>query len=355
MRPETEEGTVGALATLLTAVAGLTFLSGGAEDEGETPDRKGRIWKRDRRTAVLPEDRALPGLAAIRARGLAAAMPMLGLEGRPVELTVCRYATGRRVAIEVRSGDRHFAVKAYARPPEREVELYSALAGRSLGVRVPQLLAWDRDLGLMAIEWLDGPDGATLIKDAQGRRAGELAATWIRTAAALPVAIGDRVHIEPLLAKARKWATHVAATDPALDASASAVAERLAASRPPESPPRLVHGGFYERHVIACEGGLGLIDWESVGRGPAELDAAVFLSMVWRLGLRHEQYRAESDGALEAFLEGSAGLLNARALAWHRARILLNLAHKKARRPGDEGSALMRAYLVEAARVAAEA
>ena len=52
-------------------------------------------------TTELPDDAALPGLAAIRASGLAAAMPALGLDDRPVELTLRGYTPGSRATFEV--------------------------------------------------------------------------------------------------------------------------------------------------------------------------------------------------------------------------------------------------------------
>src|SRR3989441_12511843 len=69
-------------------------------------------------TSELPDDPALPGLAAIRAWGLAVAIPALGLGDRPVELTLRGYTPGSRATLEVRAGDRHFALKLYAEDPE---------------------------------------------------------------------------------------------------------------------------------------------------------------------------------------------------------------------------------------------
>jgi hypothetical protein len=317
-------------------------------------EKGAKLWARHRRSSVLPDDAALPGLAAIRARGVAEAMPMLGLDGRPVELTVCRYATGRRIALEVRSGDRHLAVKAYAEPPEQEVELYRALAGGTHGVQVPPLLGWDRELGLMAIGWVDGPDVTALIERGEGWRAGELAAVWVKSAPAQPVRFGRAIETGRLLAKAWKWAATLEAADHDLGAAASAVVERLSAAPPPDSLPRLVHGSFYDRHVIDVGEGVGLVDWESFGQGPAELDAGVFLSMVWRIGLRDASQQAESARAMAAFLEATRGLLDDRALAWHRARTLLDFAHKKTRRSADDRLVEARQFLVEAARLAAD-
>src|SRR5207237_715582 len=77
-------------------------------------------------------DRGRPALAPIRALGLAAAIPALGLDDRPVELTLRGYTPGLRATLEVRAGDRHFALKLYAEDPQPEAELYEALAAVGL-------------------------------------------------------------------------------------------------------------------------------------------------------------------------------------------------------------------------------
>src|SRR3989441_3688166 len=141
-------------------------------------------------TTELPDDPALPALAAIRALGLAAAIPALGLDDRPAELTLRGYTPGSRATFEVRAGDRHFALKLYAEDPEPEAELYEALAAVGLvgegPVRVPPLLARDRSLQVLAIGWLDGPTAQELLKGRRGGGAGELASCWLRRAAAVP-------------------------------------------------------------------------------------------------------------------------------------------------------------------------
>src|SRR5207253_1310374 len=65
----------------------------------------------------------------------------------------------------------------------------AGLAGDS-GARVPPLLAWDHDLRVLVIGWLEGPTTHQLIKQGQGRRAGGLAAQWVRRTASLPVKLG---------------------------------------------------------------------------------------------------------------------------------------------------------------------
>src|SRR5438045_9650151 len=96
----------------------------------------------------FPDDPALPALGAIRAMGLARAIPSLGLPDDPVELILRAYKPGARATFEARVGSRRFAVKAYASGASSEAALYDALhaaglAGQS-GARVAPLLAFER-------------------------------------------------------------------------------------------------------------------------------------------------------------------------------------------------------------------
>src|SRR2546423_183329 len=149
-----------------------------------------------RPTADLPHDPRLPGLMAIRESGLARAIPALGLpqEGGGVELVLCGYHPGARATLDARVGQRRFAVKTFADDPAPEAALYQALGAAGLasgsGARVPPLLAWDHDLRVLVIGWLEGPTTHELVKQGQGRRAGELAAQWVRRTASLPVKLG---------------------------------------------------------------------------------------------------------------------------------------------------------------------
>ncbi len=355
----------------------------------------------------IPDDPALPALAAIRTAGLAAAIPSLGLKDAPVELLLRGYTRGSRATFEARVGQRRFAVKAYADDPTREAELYDALAAAGLagtsGARVPPLLAWERDLRVLVIGWLEGPTANDLIKRGEGRRAGELAAQWLRGAAAAPIPLGPpftatdflrravqwtgglraadpvlgaaagvvagllaltepepRVHaahgrlatlVESARDRTRGWLASARASDPALRFAASALPPRPTLPRAKQSAPVLVHGTLYARHLLDTGDGPGVIDWQRFGQGPVELDAGTFLATVWRIGLRDESVAREAARAEEAFLAGTAGLVNGHGLAWYRAAMLLRLANKQARR--KQGSlAHGHALLAEAVRQA---
>jgi aminoglycoside phosphotransferase (APT) family kinase protein len=309
-------------------------------------------------TAKLPDDPALPGIAAIRAKGVAGVLPGLGLEGCPVELLLCGYTPGTRATLQARAGERRVAIKAYAYDPAPEAELYRALAAAGLGgdsePRVPPLLAFDRDLQLLVIGWLEGPTAGELVKGGQGQRAGEMTARWLRRARSLAVKLGPPLGAARVLQRAIKCVSALAAADPALGIAAAALAGTLSQKQPNEGAPGLVHGAFYARHVLDLGDGPGVIDWECFGQGPVELDAGMFLATIWRLRLLRDPPAAEVSRAEEAFLAGTAGLLDGRALAWHRAAALLRLSQKRLPTHRRDRHWLVRAQtlLGEAARLA---
>src|SRR5438046_3883658 len=193
-------------------------------------------------TADLPDAAALPGIVAMRALGvtralgLARALFASGLEDAPVAMHLVGYSPGERATLEVRVGQRRLAVKAYAEDPTPEAILYQALAAAGLsgdsGVRVPPLLAWDRDLRVLVIGWLEGPTAHELVKQGRGQRAGELVAQWLRRAASLPVRLGPPLDAARTLNRAREWVSLLREADPTLGDAAT----RLAASLAPVQP-----------------------------------------------------------------------------------------------------------------------
>jgi Phosphotransferase enzyme family len=285
-----------------------------------------------RLTKTLPDDPALPALAAIHTVGLAGAIPALGLGDTPVELALYGYTPGDRATLKARAGDRRFAVKAYAKDPASEAALYEALGAAGLagdtGVRVPPLLAWERDLRVLVLGWLKGPTAQQLFMGGQGARAGELAARWIERAATLRVNLGPPLDGACMMLKAGRWVEQLRAADPGLGTAATDLFEMLARTQPQEGTRHLVHGTLYARHIFDLGDGPGVIDWQRFGQGPLELDAGMFLATITRLALGYKRLTGEGARAEETFRTGTRGVLDEHALAWHRAAALLRLACK---------------------------
>lgn len=321
-------------------------------------------------TAELPDDPTLRGLAAIRADGLAVAIPSLqGIVG-PVHTRLRGYTAGERATLEVVAASHHVAVTSYAEDPAQEAALYEALgvadAAHDPGVRVPPLVAWHRDLRVLVLGWLEGPSTSQLIKERQGARAGQLAARWFRHVAALRIRIGPWRSAAHALGKASEGIAHFGAAHLGLGAAAMALAGNLARTQPEDGVPHLVHGTLYERHILDLGDGPGVIDWQRFGRGSLELDAGTFLATLSRIALRQPQLAGEVATTEEAFRGGTGDLFDDRILTWYRAAALLRFAAKPVSQAGDarlrasgvldpRPLALFRArgLLDEAARVAA--
>jgi hypothetical protein len=311
-----------------------------------------------RSTPELPDDPALPGLVAIRARGLAAVLPALGLDGYSSDVLLRGYTPGSCATLEVQAGPRRLAVKAYAADPALEAGLYEALGSAELtggsGARVPSLLAWERDLRVLAVSWLEGPTAQELVRRGYGRRAGELAACWLRRARSLPVRLGPHLGAAVMLERVRGWVAALSAADPALGSSASALAEALSRTAPQDAAAGLVHGTLYTRHVIDLGDGPGVIDWQKFGQGRLELDAGMFLATLSRGGLMRERFAGEAAKAEEVLLAWTEDILEPRSLAWYQSAALLRLSQKRlpARPRNRDWFTRARALLGEAVRLA---
>ena len=278
----------------------------------------------------LPDDRALPALRTIRTSGLAAAMPDLRLGDGPVELRLLNYVPGSRATLDARVGNRRFAVKLYADDPAPEAEAYQRLADEGLaqdiGARVPRLLAWERDLRILAISWLEGPSASRLIREGQGARAGKLAASWLHSASRREGSLGPPRSSGHMLYRVGASVGAVSAADPVLGATAKVAARMLVRTQPEKETLQLVNGALYARHILDLGDGPGVIDWQQFGQGPIEVDAGMFLASVSRLALRRAASKDEATQATETFLSGIRGLSETTRLEWYWAAGLLHLA-----------------------------
>jgi hypothetical protein len=288
-----------------------------------------RLEQRAAKSRELPDDPELPALGEIRTRGLAETLPELGLREEPA-IQICNHHPGSRATLEVQTLNRRFAVKIYADDPAPEVEAYHLLAVNGLasdyGPRVPRILSWDRDRRMLALSWLEGPTVNRLVRDGKGRRAGELAAAWLRAASRLDGGIGPPRSGGYMLYRVGMAVIALTATDAGLGSNAMGTANILVRTQPEEGKRYLVHGTLYGRHIFDTGDGPGVIDWDKVGQGPLEMDAGMFLATISRTAWRHKDSADEAERALEALLEGTRGLVDPSSLEWYWAASLLRLS-----------------------------
>ena len=288
------------------------------------------------RTRVIPEDPSILALADLRAGGLSALLPSLDLGRVPVQLELCGYSPGSRATFDVQAGNRRFALKVYAKDPSQEVALYKALAEAGLagdsGPRVPKLLAWEPGLRTFAISWLDGYPVNELIKVGRGRRAGLLAAAWLRRLASRSPKLGPPVGASKVLARCVQSVERLRATDIALGTASEKVLSTLRSAEPENRRPCLVHGTLYARHILDLGNGPGIIDWQRFGQGPIELDAGMFCATVARSAFRNTGWAKPAAQAERAFLRRIRASVDGQAVAWYWAAALLQLASRGLKR-----------------------
>ena len=307
--------------------------------------------------AMLPDDPALPGLAAIRTLGISEALPGLELKDAPLTIALRAYTPGRRATLEVRAGARRLAIKAWARDPAAEVEVHQALSAELAGdqaVRVPPLAAWEPRRRLAAFGWLEGRSVDDLIDGGRGPRAGSVAAGWLRRSASLRVRLGDPMGVTRLMRKVRKWLVAIGLAGAALADPAEMLEYALERAKPKGQPHRLVNGSIHSHDMLDLGAATGLVDWRSFGLGPLELDAGLFLAAVHDLGLTGGAAALEVAQATQAFMNGTADLLDPRSLAWHEATGLLRIAYGRLAE-GEGAMVRIGALVGEAERLAHDA
>lgn len=283
--------------------------------------------------AAVPDDRQIAALRAVADKGLQDVLARAGLRSPIRRVEVCKYHPGRRCTLFVESASGRLLVKAYAKDHSRIVRLLERLEHEGLaGGRppcAPALVAHEPSLFLIVTEWFAAPSAQDVIARGAGRRAGELAAAWLRATSAAQIELGPECGAPDVLARAERegWVASIEAADPALGSEASVRMQALAARLPSESTRVLQHGSFRPSCIFDLGDGPGVIDWDSFRQGAPELDAATFLAGLSRLAAIRPELRAASEDAAESFRAGVAELLiDEEALAWHRAAALVKFA-----------------------------
>jgi hypothetical protein len=287
---------------------------------------------------ALPHDALLPALAAVEELGLARVLEQVGLPGVDAEPDLLKYHPGHRCIFSVQAPGRRVVVKAFSDDASPLAQIFQRLQAEGLASgrppTVPPLVAFSADLHLVANDWLQGPSARDLIAGGKGRRAGELAAEWLRCSAFLEIDAGvpDR---PGLLQVTEHLGGELAGAAPDLGEEANRLLDMLRDWLPPTRPPTLRHGTFYGAHVLDLGAGPGVIDWDSSTGGPLELDAGTLLGWVSRHTSGHPSLAADVAEAESALMEGIAGLVDEGALNWYRAATLVKFAARLALRQPD--------------------
>ena len=172
-------------------------------------------------------------------------------------------------------GEEGGARPAFLADPAREIAAYDLLPAE-LGA--PRRIGAVRD-GARAWLFLELVDGIPLWQ-AAGIDEWEAAARWLARLHATPVPRAPHLLAHDA-ALAHRWLARALAAAPEL--AAIAVAADAAIERLARLPRVLVHGELYPANVlVAADGRIRTVDWETLGTGPAALDLAALTSGAWR-------------------------------------------------------------------------
>jgi Phosphotransferase enzyme family len=284
--------------------------------------------------ATLPDDRDIPAFAhAAEDNGLDAVLARVRVRGDVTRVRIAKYHPGERCTLLVeRAGHEPVVVKCYSHDPTPEAELLEILRSRGLASgRAPTaapLIAHDPQLSVLVTGFLAGPSARDLVRNGAGKRAGKLAATWLRAAFEAGLEAGDHRGVDYALRHARSRARKIRQVDPALGRAAANVADALAANPPIETRAACLHGSLYLEHVLDCEDGPGIIDWDRFQRGPIEHDVGMFLATLSLLTAKSPELTPHTQAAAREMLAGTDELIDVRSLRWQRAAALLTLAKR---------------------------
>ncbi len=196
----------------------------------------------------------------------------------------------------VRNGERRAAVAQIASSvlANLSIETEAALldAAARAGVPVPELLAWDAELGAIVTSRVGGesiPRRVLRMVESRPELGAKLAADCGRALAAIHAMPDEKLDGLPDLADPLRYTQELAAGLSALDTPVPALRLGLSWLRrhPPESPTRacVVHGDFRNGNLLVTERGLAaVLDWELAHRGDAMEDLAWLCLRTWRFG-----------------------------------------------------------------------
>ncbi len=228
----------------------------------------------------FPYDPFLPGLApATDPDQIRGVLEQLGVTTQQVRLSTRAYRPGRRAVIEVVSPQARIFLKVLR--PSRIADLqrlHGAMAG---SVPVPHSLGWSEDLGLVAMQAMNGRTLRKALESGTKRLPG--AAQLRSLLESLPSDPGA----SPVTGTRRNAANHAAvlkAVTPELGSRIDAIVDAVAGE--PDEPTVAVHGDFHTSQVLVKGPEIvGLIDVDTVGVGYRSDDYGSILGHLATLSL----------------------------------------------------------------------
>jgi hypothetical protein len=202
---------------------------------------------------------------------------------------------------------------------------------------VPPVVGVHHEYRFYVMETIEAPNMRELLKRGASERAGALAAEWLHVTKDLAPNLGPAIGGRALVPLIGEWGTEANAPP--------GLADALARKAPECARPTLRHGRFSAYHVFDLGAGPAVLDWDTFGHGPIELDAANFLTRLERVSGR----RDEAATAARQFRTDIAPLVDDATLAWHEAALHVRGAAVLVRRRSENWEARARDLLGRAA------
>jgi hypothetical protein len=267
----------------------------------------------------------------MRSKGFARMLAEAGVTGALADIALTSHHRRIRCTFVATRQEGRIVVKGYgeSEDPAPLVEFLTLLGQSTAGpapVAVPEVVAYDSRLRLLVMRWLDGRSAEELIVQGSGTRAGELAASWLRTAASMRVELGALYGRASVIDDVRRSVRAIDEHDGELGRQARRLARIISADPPLESDPIVSNGSFRAEHVLDLGDRPAVIDWDGFRRAPAELEAGMFLAGLSFLTEERPETKDQAEAARARFRDGLNGVVDDHALAWYRAAALLRLA-----------------------------
>ena len=291
----------------------------------------------------FPDDEAMPSIATVLASARAA--------------TVVRYRPLRRCTIRVEQPDGARYAKVFpdvtgARIHADALHLQAMAVRGELGFDVAAPVRWDEETrtlwqhavpGVPAAPQLFGTDGA-----AMARRMGAAAASLVRSR----VRPTERFDASAQINRTRRYAAELTRRVPALGDEIDRLLDRLGRLPAGATPGlRPIHGAPHPHQWLVHEDRLGLVDFDRLALGDAEMDVATFLGELEtedELGAPLESLTGEF---LDAY-QSRAGRLDHHRLLWYRAHKRLAKALRSVRSLRVDGDARSARHVTRAIALA---
>jgi hypothetical protein len=305
----------------------------------------------------LPDDPAIPALAAIRDEGLAAVLAGAGIAGGRGPVAVLKHHTGDRCTFSAESVRGPVVVKATRAPVDAAIALHDGLARAGLASgsapTAAPVLGVDRTRRILVSARFDGPTGNDLIAAGDGERAGALAVAWLQAGWKAAVDVGEAREPVAVVEDVQGWTAAIAAHDPTLGDHAASVTRTLTQTPPDPAPAGLVHGSFYPAHLFDLGDGPGVIDWDTAHCGRPEHDVGMFLAVIRKSRLGREKAPRAAARAMATLLAAVDGAVEPAAVWWFEAAFVLKFASYIAKRGKPGWQARVGALIEESGALAA--